>query len=160
MYAPLAVGRNYQPYSQGPLSSAFEKVPRLQLVTCQYVQIITALWVGPRLVKSKVQLYPGEGKLPFYYIVHSCSHVLKVDFKFALVWVVYAVVILKVKQALFLEPTRTDIECVRSCDQKPYLHNERKGGICIKIVSLLQDGRPFFVYSSNMAAVTSCEHTP
>ena len=25
------------------------------------------------------------------------------------------------------------IECVRSCDQKPYLHNETKGGICIKI---------------------------
>ena len=24
------------------------------------------------------------------------------------------------------------IECVRSCDQKPYLHNETKGGICIK----------------------------
>ena len=57
-------------------------------------------------------------------------------------------------------------ECVRSCDQKPYLHNETKGGICIKIefnpqknISLLQDGRRFFVYSSNMAAVTSCEHT-
>jgi len=77
VYAPLAVARNYQPYSQGPLSSSFEKVPRLQLVTCQCVQIITALWVGPRLVKSKVQLYPGERKLPFYYIVHSCSHVLK-----------------------------------------------------------------------------------
>ena len=58
------------------------------------------------------------------------------------------------------------IECVRSCDQKPYLHNETKGVICIKIqfnpqknISLLQDGRRFFVYSSNMAAVTSCEHT-
>ena len=58
------------------------------------------------------------------------------------------------------------IECVRSCDQKPYLHNETKRGICIKIefnpqknISLLQDGRRFFVYSSNMAAVTSCEHT-
>ena len=25
------------------------------------------------------------------------------------------------------------MECVRSCDQKPYLHNETKGGICIKI---------------------------
>jgi len=25
------------------------------------------------------------------------------------------------------------IQCVRSCDQKPYLHNETKGGICIKI---------------------------
>ena len=24
------------------------------------------------------------------------------------------------------------IECVRSCDQKPYLHNERKGGILKK----------------------------
>ena len=58
------------------------------------------------------------------------------------------------------------IECVRSCDQKPYLHNETKGGICTKIefnpqknISLLQDGRCFFVYSSNMAAVTSSEHT-
>ena len=26
-----------------------------------------------------------------------------------------------------------NIECVRSCDQKPYLHNERKGGICLKL---------------------------
>ena len=58
------------------------------------------------------------------------------------------------------------IECVRSCDQKPYLHNETKGGICIRIelnpqknISLLQDGRGVFVYSSNMTAVTSCEHT-
>jgi len=58
------------------------------------------------------------------------------------------------------------IECVRSCDKKPYLHNETKGGICIKIefnsqknILLLQYGRRFFVYSSNMAAVTSCEHT-
>ena len=58
------------------------------------------------------------------------------------------------------------IECVRSCDQKPYLHNETKGGICKEIefnpqksISLLQHGRRFFVYSSNMAAVTSCEHT-
>ena len=57
------------------------------------------------------------------------------------------------------------IECVRSCDQKPYLHNETKGGICIKIefnsqenISLLQHGRRFFAYSSNKAAVTSCEH--
>ena len=58
------------------------------------------------------------------------------------------------------------IVCVRSCDQKPYLHNETKGVICIKIefnpqknISLLKDGRRFVVYSSNMAAVTSCEHT-
>ena len=58
------------------------------------------------------------------------------------------------------------IECVRSCDQKPYLHNETKGGICIKIefnsqkkILLLQYGRRFFVYSSNMAAVTSYKHT-
>ena len=58
------------------------------------------------------------------------------------------------------------IECVRSCDQKPHLHNETKGGIRIKIefnpqknISLLQDGHRFFVYSSNMAAMTSCEHT-
>jgi len=59
------------------------------------------------------------------------------------------------------------IECVCSCEQKPYLHNETKGGICIKIdfnpqkniISLLQDGHRFFVYSSNMAVVTSCEHT-
>ena len=26
-----------------------------------------------------------------------------------------------------------NIECVRSYDQRPYLHNETKGGICIKI---------------------------
>ena len=58
------------------------------------------------------------------------------------------------------------IECVRSCDQKSYLCNETKEGICIKIefspqknISLLQHGRRFFVYSSNMAVVTSCEHT-
>ena len=58
------------------------------------------------------------------------------------------------------------IECVRSCYQKPYLLNETKGGICIKIefnpqknISFLQDGRRFFVYSSDMAAVTLCEHT-
>ena len=44
--------------------------------------------------------------------------------------------------------------------------NETKGGICIKIelnpqknISLLQHGSRFFVYSSNMVAVTSCEHT-
>ena len=61
---------------------------------------------------------------------------------------------------------RVTIECLRSCDQKPYLQNETKGGICIKIefnpqknISLLQDGRRFFVYSSNMAAVTSCVHS-
>ena len=58
------------------------------------------------------------------------------------------------------------IECVRSCDQKPYLQYETKGGICIKIefnsqknILLLQYGHRFFVYSSNMAAVTSCKHT-
>ena len=58
------------------------------------------------------------------------------------------------------------IECVCSRDQKPYLHNETKGEICIKIefnpqksISLLQHGRRFFVYFSNMAAVTSWEHT-
>ena len=57
------------------------------------------------------------------------------------------------------------IECVRSRNQKPYLHNETKLGIYIKIefnpqknISLVQDGRRFFVYSSNMAAVTSGEH--
>jgi len=67
----------------------------------------------------------------------------------------------------FLFQSLRSIECVRSCDQKPYLHNEKKkGGICIKIefnpqknITLLQDGRRFFVYSSNMVAVTSCEHT-
>ena len=58
------------------------------------------------------------------------------------------------------------IECVHPRDQKLYLHNESKGGICTKIefnpqnnISLLQHGRHFFVYSSNMAAVTSCKHT-
>ena len=54
------------------------------------------------------------------------------------------------------------IECVRSCDQKSYLYNETKGGICIKEfnpqnnISLLQHCRHFFVYSSNMVALTSC----
>ena len=58
------------------------------------------------------------------------------------------------------------IECVRSYDQKPYLHNETKGGICVKLefnlqknISLLQDRPRFFVYSSNIVAVRSCEHT-
>ena len=66
---------------------------------------------------------------------------------------------------LLIRP-RWQTECVRSYDQKPYLHNETKGGICIKIefnpqknISLLQDGRRFFVYSADMAAVTSCEDT-
>ena len=66
---------------------------------------------------------------------------------------------------LLIRP-RWQTECLRSYDQKPYLHNETKGGICIKIelntqknISLLQDGRRFFVYSSDMAAVTSCEDT-
>lgn len=27
-----------------------------------------------------------------------------------------------------------EIECVCSCDQKPYFHNETKGSICLKIV--------------------------
>ena len=68
-------------------------------------------------------------------------------------------------RTIFFSSTDT-IECVRSCDQKPYLHNKTKGGICIKIeftpqknISVLQHGRRFFVYSSNMAAVTSSEHT-
>jgi len=59
-----------------------------------------------------------------------------------------------------------EIECVCSCDQKPYFHNETKGGICIKTefkpqknIPLLHKSRRFFIYSSNMAAVTSCEHT-
>ena len=58
------------------------------------------------------------------------------------------------------------LQCVRSCDQKPYLHNKTKGGICIKVefnsqknISVLQDGRRPFVYSFNMATMTSCEHT-
>ena len=67
VWAPLAtVQLYYQPHSQGPLSSSFEKVPRLQLVTCQCVQIITAQWVGPRLVKSKIQLYPWGGEPLFF----------------------------------------------------------------------------------------------
>ena len=71
-----------------------------------------------------------------------------------------------INEPIGCEKRSLSIECVRSCDQKPYLHNETKGGICIKIEfnpqknsSLLQDGRRFFVYSFNMAAVTSCEHT-
>ena len=71
-----------------------------------------------------------------------------------------------IRRTTILEFWPLPIECVRSCDQKPYLHNETKGGICIKTEfnpqknsSLLQDGRRFSVYSSKMAAVTSCEHT-
>ena len=82
--------------------------------------------MGPGLLKSKIQLYPGERKSPFFYIVHSGSHVLKVDFKFALVWVVYAVVILKVKPALFLERTRTDIE-----DLHIFF------GVCFRLIDIL-----------------------
>ena len=62
--------------------------------------------------------------------------------------------------------SNSTVECVRSCDQKLYLHNETKGRFCIKIefnpqknISLLQHGRCFFVYSTNVTAVTSCEHT-
>ena len=69
-------------------------------------------------------------------------------------------------ELLLPEGMKLCIKCVRSCDQKPYLHNETIEGICIKIefnpqenISLLQHGRRFFVYSFNMAAVTSCEHT-
>ena len=65
-----------------------------------------------------------------------------------------------------LDDVYAHIECVRSCDQKPYLHNETKRGICIKVefnlqknISLFQDDRRLFVYSSNMASVTSGEHT-
>ena len=57
--------------------------------------------------KVKFNYILGRENPPF---LRSGSHVLKVDFNFALLWVVYAVVVLKVKQALFLEPTRTDIE--------------------------------------------------
>ena len=71
-----------------------------------------------------------------------------------------------IRRTSILEFWSLPIECVRSWDQKPYLHNETKGGICIKTEfnpqknsSLLQDGRRFSVYSSKMAAVTSCEHT-
>ena len=70
------------------------------------------------------------------------------------------------KSTVFRSNYNVPIECVRSCDQKSYLHNETKGGICIKTefnphknISLIQTGRRFFVYSSNMAAVTSCEPT-
>ena len=53
------------------------------------------------------------------------------------------------------------LECVRARDQKPwYLCYETKGGICIKIEFNPQKkhGRRFFVYSSNVAAVTSSKH--
>ena len=63
---------------------------------------------------------------------------------------------------VYLNSEKT-IECVGSCDQEPYLHNETKGGKLEfnpqKNISLPQDGRRFFVFSSNMAAVTSFEHT-
>ena len=44
------------------------------------------------------------------------------------------------------------IECLRSCDQKPYLHNETKGRICIKMDFNPQKNNLF--HSSNMAAVS------
>ena len=57
------------------------------------------------------------------------------------------------------------LESVRARDQKPYLCYETKGRFCIKIefnpqkkISLLQYGGRFFVYSSNVAAVTSSKH--
>jgi len=60
------------------------------------------------LSKVKFNYILGREKKLFF--LHSGSHVLKVDFNFAPLWVVYAVGILKVKQALFLELTRTDME--------------------------------------------------
>ena len=58
------------------------------------------------------------------------------------------------------------IECVRTCDQESYLFIETKESICIKkefkshrINLLLQYGLLFIVHSSNMADMTSCEHT-
>ena len=58
--------------------------------------------------------------------MHSDSRVLKIDFNFALLWVVYAVVILKVKQALFLELTKTDIEDL-------YIFF----GVCFRLIDIL-----------------------
>ena len=61
---------------------------------------------------------------------------------------------------------RSDIECVRTCDQESYLFIATKDGICIKkefnshrINVLLQHGGLFIVHSSNMADMASCEHT-
>ena len=49
-----------------------------------------------------------------------------------------------------LHTSRSRIECVRSCDQKLYLHNETKGGICIEI-----EFNPQRLFGSfNMAAVS------
>ena len=59
---------------------------------------------------SKVKFNYILGREKKLFFLHSGSHVLKVEFNFALLWVVYAVVVLKVKQALFFEPTRTDTE--------------------------------------------------
>ena len=84
--------------------------------------------------------------------------------------IIIIIIIIEMMDYLILENhsvTMTpSIKCVCSCDLKPCLQDETKGGICIKIesspqknISLLQHGRRFFVYSSNMAAVTSCEHT-
>ena len=78
----------------------------------------------------------------------------------------YLLRVILIRAEQFFFSSNDVIECVRSCDQKPYLHNKTKGEICIKRefnpqenISVLQHGRRFFVYSSNMAAVTSCEHT-
>ena len=92
----------------------------------------------------------------------SCPTVLRLWRHVRSLGINFALLLIRHPCALF----EVQVECVRPCDQKSYLHNETKGGICIKIdfyakknISLLQHGRCFFVYSSNMAAVTSCEHT-
>ena len=51
---------------------------------------------------------------------------------------------------LFSNQPDARIECVRSCDKKPYLHNETKGGICIKIEFNPQNN----IHSSKMAVVS------
>ena len=73
--------------------------------------------------KVKFNYILGRENPPF---LRSGSLVLKVDFNFALLWVVYAVVVLKVKQALFLELTRTDIE-----DLHIFF------GVCFRLIDIL-----------------------
>ena len=71
----------------------------------------------------------------------------------------------ELRPALIRAKSKCLDKCVRSRDQKPYLHNETKVGTRIKTefnsqnkVLLLQHDRRFFVYPSNMIALTSCEH--
>ena len=87
--------------------------------------------------KVKFNYILGRENPPF---LRSDSHVLKVDFNFALLWVVYAVVVLKVKQALSLERTRTDIE-----DLHIFF------GVCFRLIDILAPSGVQFPLSTRLS---------